>query len=84
MISAFKKVLNTEDSSISNHTAAGIVDVLSTFVSLKTGCSSVTDFQTDFASVSSDPTLKSECWKGAKFLASLLESIGAETKIVEG
>ena len=47
-----------------------IVDVLSRFVAYKT--------------VSSDPLLKSECWKGAKYLYSLLDNLGVETKLVQG
>jgi di- and tripeptidase len=36
-----------------------------------------------FKTVSSDPLLQSECWKGAKFLYSLLEGLGVETKFVQ-
>uniref|UniRef100_A0A0G4GN72 Glutamine amidotransferase type-2 domain-containing protein n=1 Tax=Chromera velia CCMP2878 TaxID=1169474 RepID=A0A0G4GN72_9ALVE len=44
-------------------------DLLRTFVS--------------FQSVSSDPGLKDECWSAAHFLASCLEDVGAEVKIVD-
>eukprot|EP01119_Soliformovum_irregulare_P011435 TRINITY_DN2859_c0_g1_i1.p1 TRINITY_DN2859_c0_g1~~TRINITY_DN2859_c0_g1_i1.p1 ORF type:complete len:1228 (-),score=417.22 TRINITY_DN2859_c0_g1_i1:56-3739(-) len=36
----------------------------------------------EIPSVSSDPVYKSSCWKAARYLFSLLEELGAETKLV--
>ncbi|PRP87785.1 hypothetical protein PROFUN_04259 [Planoprotostelium fungivorum] len=46
-----------------------MLDNLSTFISMRT--------------VSTDPNLKSECWKGAKYLYAILQKIGAEVKLVQ-
>eukprot|EP01097_Dermamoeba_algensis_P009323 TRINITY_DN6538_c0_g1_i1.p1 TRINITY_DN6538_c0_g1~~TRINITY_DN6538_c0_g1_i1.p1 ORF type:complete len:866 (+),score=169.78 TRINITY_DN6538_c0_g1_i1:100-2697(+) len=46
-----------------------LIDTLRLFVSFRT--------------VSSDPSLKNECWKGARFLHSLFVQYGFETKMVE-
>lgn len=34
--------------------------------------------------VSADPKLKDDCFRGARFLARLLESVGAEVKVEQG
>jgi hypothetical protein len=46
------------------------MEALSMFVSFKT--------------VSSDPAMSTECYKGAKFLLALLESLGLETRLLPG